>query len=182
MMKYLFGIVVLIAGVGVAACGSDAGTTDKDDGETGSSSGKSGSSSSGSSDGKDGITDCGSQSCQAGTYCLNMACAPGCTSNANCASGESCKKDDGETVGSCVSDGSGSSSSGGGGTVDCATFCEKLEQCDPQGYKTGLSQCSAAKGRECTCDDMCGGVTSACVTCYSEAVTCTDGEGCAACK
>ena len=38
-----------------------------------------------------GLTSCGIQTCQAGQFCLNLACVPGCQSNANCASDQTCE-------------------------------------------------------------------------------------------
>jgi hypothetical protein len=48
-----------------------------------------------------GGTTCGVQSCQAGQYCLNLACVPGCQSNANCASDQTCALTDGNPIGAC---------------------------------------------------------------------------------
>ena len=45
---------------------------------------------------------CGIQNCQAGQYCLNFACVPGCLSNQNCAADQFCGGlDEGKTVGNC---------------------------------------------------------------------------------
>lgn len=41
--------------------------------------------------GERGSTSCGVQTCQAGQFCLNLACVPGCQSNANCASDQTCE-------------------------------------------------------------------------------------------
>jgi len=47
-------------------------------------------------------TQCGFQTCQAGQYCLNQACVPGCLSNMNCASDQTCEGlSEGRIVGSC---------------------------------------------------------------------------------
>jgi hypothetical protein len=41
--------------------------------------------------GERGSTSCGVQTCQAGQFCLNLACVPGCQSNANCAAAQTCE-------------------------------------------------------------------------------------------
>jgi len=48
-----------------------------------------------------GSTTCGAQTCQAGQYCLNLACVPGCQNNANCASDQFCELTSGNPVGAC---------------------------------------------------------------------------------
>lgn len=48
-----------------------------------------------------GSTSCGVQTCQAGQYCLNLACVPGCLSNANCAEDQVCGLSDGDPIGAC---------------------------------------------------------------------------------
>lgn len=49
-----------------------------------------------------GSQQCGVLTCQAGQYCLNLSCVPGCLSNGNCASDQTCAGlNDGQTVGHC---------------------------------------------------------------------------------
>lgn len=53
-----------------------------------------------------GTTSCGVQTCHAGQYCLNLACVPGCQSNENCASDQTCEGLSGSNpIGNCANKG-----------------------------------------------------------------------------
>ncbi len=121
-----------------------------------------------------GTTPCGTQTCQAGSYCFNGACVPGCLSVSNCTSTEECDKSSND-IGTCkakttAQDDSGAPPAG----ADCDTFCKKYEGCDPNGWTTLLGQCKSAKGRTCVCADVCGVLTSGCISCFNKAATCGD--------
>lgn len=124
----------------------------------------------GEASGGGGTTECGPQTCQPGTYCLNLACVPGCLANTNCASDQSCKKS-GDNVGSCQNEPTET-------PLDCSGFCAKSEGCDPKGYAAVLGQCAQAKGRTCVCADVCTALPSACVSCISSSATCADADAC----
>lgn len=162
-------LVALLTSSLVVACGGSGS-------DNGGSSGTSGTPESSGNPGtteRTGTTNCGVQTCQAGAYCLNLACVPGCLSNTNCASAESCEKSGGNTVGTCNRT-NVESPDAAPVAPDCTTFCSKLEACDPQGWSTVTAQCSQAKGRTCACIDVCGAKKSSCISCVNAAATCGD--------
>lgn len=120
-----------------------------------------------------GTTPCGSQTCQPGSYCFNGACVPGCLSVSNCTSAEECDKSSGD-VGSCKAKTTSPEAGPPPAGADCETFCKKYEGCDPTGWNTLLGQCKTAKGRTCVCTDVCGVLTSGCISCFNAAATCGD--------
>lgn len=122
-----------------------------------------------------GNTECGVQRCSAGSYCLNLTCAPGCLSETNCTSSESCEKQGGNSVGSCQAK---STAVHDTPEPDCDAFAKKAEACDPQGWAALLSQCSGAKGHPCTGADLCGALKTECISCFNEAATCGDAASC----
>jgi hypothetical protein len=128
-----------------------------------------------------GTTQCGTQTCQPGSYCFNGACVPGCLSVSNCTSTEECDKSSGD-IGSCKAKTTTQDDSGTPPAVaDCETFCKKYEGCDPNGWGTLLGQCKTAKSRTCVCADVCGVLTSGCISCFNKAATCGDAnKDCAA--
>jgi hypothetical protein len=75
-----------------------------------------------------GKTSCGIATCNAGQYCLNLACIPGCQSNENCASDQTCEDiGAGTHVGTCQNKSNPPTMM----TTDptCKTTCDKLVQC-----------------------------------------------------
>ena len=101
--------------------------------------------SSASTGGNDG-TPCGAQSCPAGEYCLNQACAVGCLTDSNCASTQRCEKTAGHDVGSCqrASDG------GTDGAVDASLAPDSSGAKDasadaPATFPCGSNQCVYAQ-------------------------------------
>lgn len=131
-----------------------------------------------------GTTPCGTQTCQAGSYCFNGACVPGCLSVSNCTGTEECDKSSGD-IGTCkAKTTTPPADDASAPAADCDTFCKKYEGCDPAGWTTLLGQCKTAKNRTCVCADVCGVLTSGCISCFNKAATCGDAnKNCAsACK
>lgn len=86
--RFLVGTLLTFCLGALGACGGDS--------STGGACGRSG----------NGVTDCTGSvggSCSAGQYCNTamLTCTPGCTSDNNCSSGESCVRASGEAVGAC---------------------------------------------------------------------------------
>lgn len=169
-MRRLF-IGISVIAFGLVGCGDDGGgaggggSSDDDGGEL-----------------DQGFTECGTQTCQPGTHCLNGACVPGCVSNTNCAEGEDCDVDAVSGDGTCQdgATGEGGSDPTGGHTSDCdgfaayaqecglaASFAEAIRQsCDGASAqeKQGMIACAASEscdefmscsGAECFADDQC---------------------------
>jgi hypothetical protein len=106
---------------------------------------------------RDGITECGPVECQAGQYCVNtISCEPGCTSDNNCTSNQTCAKAGGEQVGSCQNT--------GGGGKDCSAF---------------VSLCTSCGQSEADCQGGCAIQSNECVACYIDDGTCNAGASCA---
>ncbi|HPH28256.1 MAG TPA: hypothetical protein PLA87_15520 [Pseudomonadota bacterium] len=79
-------------------------------------------------DSERGKTSCGITTCNAGQYCLNLACIPGCQSNENCALDQTCEDiGAGTHVGTCQNKNNPPTMM----TTDptCKTTCDKLVQC-----------------------------------------------------
>ena len=91
--------------------------------------------------GRSGEVSCGSHTCTAGTYCADVTsfggtCATGCTSNNNCANGETCTKTAGSDVGSCISaTAPASTNPGTTGTPGCIAVPEMDSKCAGTGTK-----------------------------------------------
>ena len=148
--------------------GGDNGGGDNGGGDNGGGDNGGGDNGGGDNGGSDnaGQTPCGNfpefedKFCQAGQYCKDMTfseCASGCLSDNNCASNQTCAKENGEQVGVCQNkpmmvDG------------ECEAVCTKMKACDP----TITNE---------TCNQFCAGVSSACRACVADA-NCADPEAC----
>lgn len=106
-----------------------------------------------------GSTSCGIQTCQAGQYCLNLACVPGCLSNGNCASDQVCGGlEDGQTVGTCrnkdtSSDTPDMSTPSVITNPTCKSMFDKLVQCGLFTWDEGIaaqSLCSKLTAQQLT--------------------------------
>ena len=175
-MQKAVSLFAVLCGALAIACSSTTVNVPSGSGDGG---GGGGSADGGAGAGTGGTTACGIQTCQAGTYCLNMACVPGCLAETNCTSTQTCEKSAGNNTGSCQA--KAQPPGGGDASVpaaDCDTFCPKYQGCDPQGWSTLLSQCSQAKGRTCVCIDVCGSLKSTCISCFNAAPTCGDAVSC----
>lgn len=133
----------LVLSIAAAICGACASN----------STGGTSSGSSGPASGRTGVTTCGAQSCQAGQYCLNLACVPGCGSDDNCAANQTCQKNSGQNVGSCQAAATPAPAK------DCPAFIKKCTTCGDS-----ASNCTAA----------CEVVTAECISCVMETSGCSD--------
>lgn len=123
----------------------------------------------------DATTSCGNETCQAGAYCADPVfsdCRVGCISNTNCASGETCHREQGESVGSCVAQQIPSIDTDTDDLeADSAAFCARVSGCQVPlpltcgeifaATNTACHQCVA--GANCgdifdagSCDAACG--------------------------
>lgn len=85
---------------------------------------------------------CGIQNCQAGQYCLNFACVPGCLSNQNCAADQFCAGlDEGKTIGNCQNKADAPDMSMASVITDpvCKTMFDKLVQCGLFTWDEGIA-------------------------------------------
>lgn len=97
-------LLLLLLGLAVPACGGDSG------------------------DSRQGFTQCGTFTCQPGQSCQNFACIPGCQSNVNCASDQTCEDiDSGSHIGTCQNKSNPMTMP----MTDsvCKTTCDKLVSC-----------------------------------------------------
>ncbi|MFK7990552.1 MAG: hypothetical protein AB8I08_31310 [Sandaracinaceae bacterium] len=107
-----------------------------------------------------GFTDCGDfpdgpVECQPGQYCVDPTfseCQPGCTSDVNCADGQTCEKVGTNPVGNCVNASAPMSDAGPGpGPGPDLTIDECVDACDNAGFfcedravtATEVAACSA---------------------------------------
>lgn len=103
-----------------------------------------------------GFTDCGDfpdgpVECQPGQYCVDPTfseCQPGCTSDVNCADGQTCEKMGADPVGNCVNTSSPMPDAGPGPDTtidDCVDACENAGFfCEDETVTAGdVASCSA---------------------------------------
>lgn len=107
-------------------------------------------------------TQCGVQICQPGQYCLNLACVPGCLSNQNCASDQTCEGlNDGKLVGNCQNKNQVSEDMSTPAVITdpkCKTMFDKLVQCGLFSWDEGIaaqSLCSKLTAQQLTTLSSC---------------------------
>lgn len=135
-LRSVFGGLVVLTAI-AAGCGSSSTGT-----SSGGTSGTTGTS-------RTGVTQCGGQSCQAGQYCLNLLCSPGCGSDDNCAGNQTCQKDSGQDIGSCQ---------GAAATKDCTAYVKKCTTC-------------GESSSDCT--KSCDVITADCISCVVNTSGCS---------
>lgn len=119
----------------LGACGGDSTTTGT--GACGRSNG--------------GVTQCTvvvGGSCSAGQYCNQamLTCSPGCTSDDNCASGESCVRNPGEAVGACARCATTPTAACGNGRCEAGeTTASCPADCPAAGAACGNGRCEAGE-------------------------------------
>lgn len=104
--------------------------------------------------------------CQPGQYCVDATfseCSPGCTSDVNCAAGQSCAKAAGESVGDCVNDAPSGPVCGDGVCAageSCPSDCATGPVCGNGACEAGetASSCASDCGSPSACGDgVCNG-------------------------
>ena len=119
---------------------------------------------------RSGSTTCGVQTCQAGQYCLNLACVPGCLSNQNCASDQVCGGlEDGKPVGTCMNKGADAPDMSMAPVITdpvCKKMFDKLVQCGLFTWDEGVAAQS-----------LCGKLTAQQLKTMSDCATAWDCSG-----